>query len=207
MKKQQPISAALVAIVAAFILASAGTLLANGQAFSNGQANPEKAVRHHRRSVHRDCHSFPGRRPGTFQEPGHRRRDSGSQLSAYRHQADGNHDHRSGLSDDEGRVHPSPVEGRRRAQREDGAENERRQHRRQRVHRRRESTRRAGRRQQQRTHGLGKADDLPVGGLLRSGGYFSGGANSRPPRVHRALSPRSRAMGVAIPRLRSNTSP
>src|SRR5258705_10772508 len=33
MKKQQPISAALVAIVAAFILASAGTLLANGQAF------------------------------------------------------------------------------------------------------------------------------------------------------------------------------
>jgi hypothetical protein len=33
MKKQQPISAAVVAIVAAFVLASAGTLLANGQAF------------------------------------------------------------------------------------------------------------------------------------------------------------------------------
>jgi hypothetical protein len=32
-KKQQPMSAAVVAIVAAFVLASAGTLLANGQAF------------------------------------------------------------------------------------------------------------------------------------------------------------------------------
>ena len=33
MKKQQPISAAVVAIVAGLVLASAGTLLANGQAF------------------------------------------------------------------------------------------------------------------------------------------------------------------------------
>ena len=33
MKRQQPISAAVVAIVAALVLASAGTLLANGQAF------------------------------------------------------------------------------------------------------------------------------------------------------------------------------
>src|SRR5256885_4516345 len=53
-----------------------------------------------------------------------------------------------------------------------------------RIHRDRESTWRAGQRQQ-RAHGLGKADDVPVGDLLRSGGYFSGGANSRPSRVHR----------------------
>ena len=33
MNKQQPISAAVVAMVAALVLASAGTLLANGQAF------------------------------------------------------------------------------------------------------------------------------------------------------------------------------
>ena len=53
---------------------------------------------------------------------------------------------------------------------------------------------------------LDEADDLPAGCLLRSRGYFSGGAKSRPPDDHSALGPRSMPIGVDIPRLRSNTS-
>jgi hypothetical protein len=50
------------------------------------------------------------------------------------------------------------------------------------------------------------ADLLPAGCLLWPRGYFSGGANSRPPDDHSALGPRSMPIGVDIPRLRSNTS-
>ena len=117
MKKQQPISGASVASVAALVLASAGTLLANGQSFFiPAGRGPVELVYFARvkdartgRPIQKPpyvtivdpftgiCHSFPGRRPGTFQEPGHRRRDPGSQLPAHRHQGDGNHGQRGGL--------------------------------------------------------------------------------------------------------------
>ncbi len=226
MKKQQPIRSAVVAIVAGLVLASAGTLLANGGAFFiPADRGPVDLVYFARvkdartgRPIQKTPYvnivdpfsgiyiPFQGDSPGHFRSP-----DIGAAIKevttrADRHPATGDRRHRGGLSDGEGRQHPSPVEGHHRARREDGAESQRRQHSRQPIQRRRRVEPVAAARQQ-RSHGLVEADVLSVGGLLRSCGYFSGGANSRPPRVHRALSPRSRAMGVVIPRLRSNTSP
>ena len=44
-------------------------LLRPRQGRANGQANPETAVRHHRRSVHRDLIPFQGDGPGHFRSP------------------------------------------------------------------------------------------------------------------------------------------
>src|SRR5439155_592275 len=123
MKKQQPISAAVVAIVAGLVLASAGTLLANGQAFFiPAGRGPVELVYFARVKDARTGRPIQKKPYVTIVDPF------------------------SGIV-------------------------------------------------------------IPFRGPVRSVSYCSGGTNSKPPRVHRALSPRSRAMGVVIPRLRSNTSP
>ena len=117
MKKQQPIAGAVVASVAALVLASAGTLLANGQAFFiPAGRGPVELVYFARvkdartgRPIQKPPYvtivdpftgiviPFQGDGPGHFRSP-----DIGAAIkevsySAHRHQATGNHGQRAGL--------------------------------------------------------------------------------------------------------------